>query len=219
MSVLGAWVLDPTTVPGVGLTLTWDDDPTPPSVSRLDPDGTYRLVRGGNPCTLDGDGNWLGYDYEAPFDVPVTYYASSVDTYALASAPITLPSNGAAWFKHVLHPDLSVRALLTKMPDLTRAARTGTFAVLNRSEPVGTSTVRVAPVGTLDFRTDNDGERTAIDACFADGTTVVLVTPASSGLGSLYMMPGEIRENRPTHYGPEQVRTWTLAFTVVDRPR
>lgn len=227
MSSLTPSEIDPYAVPGVQLALVWDDVANPPTVSRLDPDGVYRLVRGGNPVTLDGSGHWTGYDYEPPFDVPVLYAASNGDSddpatpdaVTITSLSITLPSHGQAWLKHVLHPELSAPVMLTRLPDITRAARVGTFPVLGRSEPVAVSSPRVAPTGSLDFRTDDDDERAAIVDLLADGTVLVLITPGDTGFGSLYVMPGDLDEKRVTHLGSQTVRLWTLAFTAVDRPR
>lgn len=42
------------------------------TVLRTDPDGRTRPVRAAEPATLTS-GAWVGFDYEAPFGVPVTY--------------------------------------------------------------------------------------------------------------------------------------------------
>lgn len=194
--------------------------PVLPSVSRLDPDGVYRPVRAGNPVQLDGDRRWSVDDYDAPLDVPVSYVATNGvagDDVATAG-PVTLPSNGVAWLKHVGRPTLNQRVQLDAAPDLTRSANGALYPVLGRAAPVATTDTRSAGKGVISFHTETAAQTAAILALFADGSVLQLAMPGNSGVGSLFILPGDLTESRLTHYAAMPDRAWRLDFTVTERP-
>lgn len=205
----------------VDIGLDWDDVEHPPTVSRLDPDGVWRPVRAGNPVTLV-DGTWNATDYEPALDVPIFYSASSLDAdgveQSIDADPVVVQSFGVAWMRHLATPSLSIRVHLTIAPDLTRASQSHAYAVLGRADPVAVVDVRQAATGTLSIYTGTLAERRALLALLADGSVLHLAMPASSDV-SCYLLPGDLDETRVTGYGPAQERLWSLAFSVVERPR
>lgn len=196
-----------------------DDSPKPPTVSRLDPDGVWRAVRAGNPVTLVDGTSWTAVDYEAPFDRPVTYVATTGDDRddTLTSDLVSLPGDGYAWLRHLTDPSRSRRVHLTAAPDLDRASKSGSYPVLGRSRPVATTDARQAATGSLTVYTGTRAERDDLLALLDDGTVLQLAMPDSSA-ATFYLLPGDLSEKRIGGYGPAPERLFSLDFAVVERP-
>lgn len=198
------------------LDLTWSG--TAPTISRYDPDNVWRFVRNCHPGTLTA-GHWVGSDYEAPLDAEVFYYVRDAgSTTPITSGRYTLPGQGATWLRHLTIPALSQRIRPTQPPDLTRKAVGGTFPILGRADPVAVTMTRQSANGQLVLSTDTTAGRLTLARLLADGSVLQLACPGGYGIGSLYIQPGDLIEQRVSPYAPETTREWTLDFTVVAQP-
>lgn len=213
-------VAKPATV-SVQITVDWPAATTA-TVSRVDPDGTRVPIRGGDNLSLPG-GVAIRYDYEAPLDVPVSYVATSPDVpdVEVTSAQVTVASGGRAWLKHPGKPTLNralahFRALGAGTYPVTR----GVFAVEGRADPVVVSSVRrTLHDSTAMFRTGTALEEADVSALLADGSALLLQTPAGWRWGSRYVSVGDVDVAPFAPLLPTDPRVvWTLPLTVVARP-
>jgi len=186
------------------------------TVSRVDPDGTVSPVRGGEPAAVVG-GSWSGFDYEAPFDVPVTYRAVT-GLVTQTSTAVTLPSFERAWLKHPGLPVLNMPVHVARLPVLQRAANSATLAVLGRLNPVVVSQRRAGYTGAVDVWTDSDDAKAGLWGLLNDGTPLLFAPPGGTGVTNMWLHVGDVAETRVTDVAAEHVRLWQLPFTVVDRP-
>lgn len=206
----------------VGLALTWTT-PTAPATASIQRvnlvTGEIADVRDAAPATLTA-GAWSGTDYEAPLDEPVYYLATSTDqpTAAITTASLTLDSGGSTWLKHPGRPWLNTAVHAADGPGLSRPIPRGVFDVLGRTRPVAVSLLRSSERGELHLTTLTDDERVALLALLADGTPLLLSTPAGYGVGNAYISVGDVVENRVSPLGAEPARAWSLPFIAVDRP-
>lgn len=220
-----AATLTATTTPAQGkatVTLTWTDptpDPTTALVERVHANGERLPVRGGDPAALAA-GAWVGDDFEVPHDEQFYYVATStqVPGVTITSPTYTVASSGATWLKHPGRPALNTVVQVTTPPDLTRPIEQGVFNVLGRARPVALSMRRQSEQGELRLFTATDGARSQLVGMLADGMPLLLVCPAGYGIGTVYISVAEVQEQRPSPWGKEQARLWSLPFTVVDRP-
>lgn len=157
-------------------------------------DGTYR----------DGDslgGQWTGTaglstsvlapvatitDGECPLDVAVTYsvYAPILTGGYATSPSVTLASYGQSWLTHPASPSSPVLCKPTENPALTRKIPQGVFPIIGSPYPVVVSgAARLAPSGTLTLDTAAFTDRDALLGLLADGSPMLLRTPAEDGYG------------------------------------
>jgi hypothetical protein len=177
-------------------------------------------VRGAEPVTLISGGAVL-YDYEAPFDVAVTYRATSPQdsTTVVTSSPVTLASNGRTWLRHPGRPILNRAVVVHSRDDATRPATgRGVFPVIGRSRPIVVSQVRGSEDGTVRLLTTTAQQRTDLYALLADGSSLLLTAPPGRGWGSQYISVGDVSESRPNRIDTDEYRIISLPYTVVDRP-
>lgn len=211
--------------PRVRLELTSISKDPETNVSRVNPDGSTVLVR--EPVRLTaGRGN--GYDYESPFELPVTFRESAAGQES--SVPVALGAD-AVWLTSPFRPGASVR-LDVASRDVSRL-QAGTWQ--QRSRP--SSRVLVQPYGprdpivvtsggrrghssTLTVRTPTDAAANDLANLVDDDRVLWLNVPPSLGLGveSMYVSVGDIDEVRRDTHGADPVRLWTLPYTRVQRP-
>jgi hypothetical protein len=191
------------------------------TITRLNPDGTTVPVRtpDGNPLVMSA-GAGLVYDNEVPLGEAVTY--SSLETPANVTTPVTVPAS-QVWLEHPGIPTLSVPVRLGRgtFTRRTRAARQGVFWPMGRETPVvfgdgsrksiQTQLVLVALTST---------EADALDALLQDGSPLLLNVPASLGynFSTAYISLGDLEVAVATEMVTEDVLTYTMPITVVDRP-
>lgn len=157
-------------------------------------DGAYR----------DGDslgGQWTGTaglstsilapvavitDGECPLDVAVTYsvYAPFLTGGYATSPSVTLASYGQSWLTHPASPSVPVLCKPTENPALTRKIPQGVFSIIGSAYPVVVSgAARLAPSGTLTLDTAAFTDRDTLLGLLADGSPMLLRTPAENGYG------------------------------------
>lgn len=205
----------------VQVALSWTSAPVPATayVERVNADGSIVAVRGASPAQLVA-GKWIGNDFEAPFDAPFYYRATSPDRVGtiIESQLYTLASRGETWLKHPGRPFLNTAITVSQGPDIAHAVERGVFTVLGRSRPIVLTQRRSAMTGELVVYTDDEAENAALLALLEDGSPLFLATPAGYGIGNVYISVGEISEKRISQLGREPSRFWTLPFVIVDAP-
>jgi len=216
----------PLDVPRVRLNVT-DTGSSPAlfaaTVTRLDPDGRVVPVRtnDGNPLVLTTSGTTrvgLLYDYEAPYQAPVTY--STMETPGSSSAAVTV-AESKVWLIHPGVPELSMPISVASVGNRTRSISQGVFRPMGRRSPVvQTDGQRKSPEGTLELNTLTLAEAARFEALTDDAGVLLLNVPASFnwGLPTSYVALGDIEEGRLVDYAPEPRRLQNLPYIVVDRP-
>ena len=201
-------------------------------IERRDPGAPWVIIKSGAafPCVA-GQPKVPAYDYEAPFDVDVTYRITQVTpagSETVTSGAVKLDSwppdgrvgSGYTWLKDPAFPSLSMRLdEVTSLPALTYAARSGVFAVIDRPKPIGISARRQAWTGELKFTTATLNQRNRVNDLLARGQILLLATPDGYGIGNQYLLVGDVVEERIAGaVVTEPSRSWTLPLTCVDRP-
>jgi hypothetical protein len=210
--------------PRVRLDVGWTDAPVPDEIRvvAIDPDGSRRVLRAGDPLTLSAGEGFL-YDYEAPFDVPVTYVLESLDASESYTGPAaTLESDGTPWAIHPGLPEVSQPLLVAEWPSWSRPIRSGTLAPLGRKFPIVTSQRRSGEVGGMTVYTDSPVAYAGLLDLLDYGVPLLLKgSPLFEDAGSRWVAVGDVRET-PIEDGPGSTVTgfvsWSLDLTAVDPP-
>lgn len=192
---------------------------TSTTVTRLDPDGTVSPVRtpDGNPLTLSS-GYGLVYDYEAPYQAPVSY--STTASPSFVSSEVTIPE-ARVWLIHPGVPALSMPVTIASFADRARRAQRAVFYPMGRANPVVfTDGSRKGVESAVELRTDTLEELAALEAITADSSVLLFNIPAGLkwGVPTCYISVGDIGEARLVDYAGEPKRYVTLPYQVVDRP-
>ncbi len=209
----------------IGVTLgSWAAADGPVVVNRVHPDTTEWPVRGGgfNGAMVTSGGATFAWDYEAPFGVPVTYYAfdgSTKVTSASATLTVTypllrgpgLPANDATF------------DLLAK-PTVKYVRPPAILYPLGRNTPVAITTARETGGGfDLTVETHSDGQARALLNTVTQSAVCLLLIP-NSRQGWQYVSVGDVTEAPFSPFlssadgDPGSWATFTLPCTVVDRP-
>lgn len=208
-------------VPRVRIDITDSGLPavTEVTITRLDADGRYRLVRTSDdgPLPISG-GVATVYDYEVPYGTQVTYSTDQAGGPTTATM-LDVPD---IWLIHPGVPSRSVRVdKVSKLGRRTREVQQGKFVILEREDPIMISGgARSTPAGLIGVRTETDAQRRAMDLLLGDAAPVLLNIPAGRGWGvdTCYLTIGNSDEDRPVRYGPVQLREWELPYQVIGRP-
>lgn len=191
-------------------------------VLRYGPDGQSTPVRSGDPAPLNS-GAWIGYDYEAPFNVPVYYVFQPADgSAAQVSPPVTLRVS-RPWLIHPGVPELSVQVTVKLLDDETINSSGGLHSVLERRTPIPvTDGVRKAPSFPMLVKSKTKAERDDLDQLFLDTAPLLLqvVYPDQTD-ESVYQwiyVDTITRARRDGAAFGDPVRIWTLQCYEVDRP-
>lgn len=205
--------------PRVQINVTGLTDATT-TIMRNDPDGRTRPVRAAEPATLTS-GTWLGYDYEAPFGMAVTYTSLPPTNPAETSNADTLTVPDV-WLVHPGVPDVSVRVdpqHVMTLDDRSRTARAAVLQPLGRATPIVVSETRSSVQSGLTVITDTLTDRDAMWAVLAGGSALLLNVPPSLDWGVTweYVSIGDVSESYVAG-GASESRIFALPYTVVDRP-
>lgn len=209
------------TPPRVRIDFDWPGASDEAWIMRLDPDGRQRPVRLAEPAPLVG-GTWTGFDYEAPFGVPVRYLARVGGTIVATTDALTLDVD-QAWLRHPGVPDLSMPMRCTVaefQPEQLRASR-GVFDVVGASYPIViTDGARKSAESGMVLRTETANELARLRAIIADCSVLLLSIPPSWewGITHDYVSIGDVQIARQLQYGPDQTRDISVPYTVVGRP-
>lgn len=193
------------------------------TVVRLDPDGVLRPARteDGNPLPLTTSGaNRVGllYDYEPPYQVPVSY--TTLESPTTVSAEVTVPES-RVWLIPPGIPELALPITVAEIGERTRKSSRGVFYPMRRKFPVvQTGGQRKAAEYTLRLLSTSLADRDDVESLFEDEGVLLLNVPASKGwgIGAEYVSVGDLNEARPVKFPGEPSRFWDLPLLVVDRP-
>jgi hypothetical protein len=195
-----------------------DADPavTSITVTRTEPGGIETAVRG-SPFRIDGAG--VVFDYEAPFDVAITYtVVAGVDT--VTSAEDTLVSDDQDWLKCLADPDLSLPVTIEDWPEKSREGRVSIYPVIGRKLPVAITDVMSAPTSGLTLAVLSSSERDQIDAALDLGYPMLLHCPPSHLEDRTYFVVNTATWSRITGaVAGEPTRRLALDITEVDSTR
>lgn len=193
-------------------------------LSRVADSGVITYVRGANPLTVLPSSSETVRDFEPPIGVPITYTAvvanATGEQSPAVSAAITLPSGGCSdtWLTDIAAPSNTQRVIIEALAELEYEAASGVHYVLNRRTPIVTSDIARAPSFELSLLTETDGEREKTRAALGNGVPILLRTPPENGIGSVYFIPTDWKEQRIITLATVQDRRFVISCVQVDRP-
>lgn len=209
---------DPTnTPPRVLLELTGALGTTA-TIVRVDSAGNQTPVRLADPEPLDA-GTAVVYDYEAPYNTPVTYVAETT-AFTITSDPVTLVVS-QPWLVHPGVPDLSMPILVAQVGDRTRDTNQGVHRPLGRADAIViTDGQRWSPTFNLTIGVSTVDEERALEALLDDTSPLLLqiVYPGSRRTMYEWVSVGTVTESDLLPYFPGEYQTWTLPCTVTSAP-
>ena len=198
---------------------------TSAQVVRVSPDGVETTIKSGAAFTLVA-GNGTINDYEMPLDIPVSYKATQLapagTPEVIVSGPAqTMLSHGATWLKDPAFPSNNLRLdYVEGLVTLQRQARAGVFEIIDRSTPIVVSAKRQSASGDIVFTTFTQTEYQKMVTLANRGEILLLSTPPSYGVGSVYVHVGDVTEERiALGDASDWTRRWTLSLRAVDRPQ
>lgn len=207
--------------PRVLLELTYTGQ-TEATIVRNDPDGSQTVVRLANPATLDGSGQWVGFDYESWFESDMTYTATT-GAGSISSSTVSLDVSDV-WLRHPGVPSLSLQVDFQGEGEPVRPVMQTVLEPLGRRNPVVVSDgQRKSKRGDITLRTKNDDEHDDLIALVDGVVPLLLDVPPSKNFGASlthqYLSLGDLTERRlrPDYY-PHPWRIWTAPYIVVGWP-
>jgi hypothetical protein len=204
------------TIPA-GVTRVW--------LRRKSPSGAEEFVRGVVDLTVTPSTVLEVYDYEAPIGVELEYHASSANAGGETSstdtvATITVPAYDAddPWLVNVAQPTNTQQVAVASLAELAYDVLVGVHHVMGRRAPIVTSDVAPTPAFELVFSTETETARDRARATLGDGIPVLLRTPPSQGVGTLYFAVLSWAEQRPSRLALHADRLFRVRAQEVDRP-
>lgn len=201
------------------------------TIRRMDADGSSSIVRG---YGSDWDRAPYPYeplvveDYEAPLGTRVWYdLVWSNDDGTETGARIgtrtfdspVLPDGSYVWFKNVGMPALNVRVMVEEPPAWARAARSTTYPVVGRTNPVQITQVRAGRTASLKvFAWDADTHRAVNDLLGTGMPVLIQAMPGYNLDGNLYVSVGDVEAEPAVPDARDDTWRWTLAVVEIDRP-
>lgn len=202
------------TVTGVGDLVT---------VTRQHPSGRIMAVRGMNLQPLSG-GLFVGWDYEAPIGVQVTYLAAiyaaadTVNPLAVSNAATLTYTTAYAWLKDPFEPIRNMAVTIGDMSQYTYDSRTGVHQVMGRPAPITVGEVRSSAADTVTILTSTQEDRDRFHYITASGHPLLLQSTQQSGIGNMYLAPTRVTETRLVKTGSRTERSWAVDYQEVDMP-
>ncbi|WP_375490220.1 hypothetical protein [uncultured Jatrophihabitans sp.] len=190
------------------------------SVTRTDSSGNTATVRAFVGMALSGGGA-TGYDYDAPFNVPVTYTATSDNNVTATSTAATLVAD-QPWLYHATIPSLSVPLEEMTRNDRTLATGRGLQRPIGRSTAVPTTDgTRYAATFDLVCRTDGLNDGMNMSNLLGDSSPLLLQLAFPDQLRTTYQWidAGDVNQHDLIDgYPDDPYVEWTLPCTVIDAP-
>lgn len=161
-------------------------------------------VRGGEALTGDA----IVDDYEAPFGVDLVY---ELDDSGAVTGRLDVTS---AWLTSATDPGMPVT--VRDQDPRTYTAPGRTYQPLGSNWPVAVHTVRSVHEGTLDLLADH-AQSNQLRDLIADGTPLLLRTPAGCTVDDMWLWPGVIDRTRQ---GPatNPLWLWSMQYQRVQDP-
>jgi hypothetical protein len=193
------------------------------TVERIGPSGTAASVRGAHLADWSA-GVFLVRDYEAPLGVELTYTAIAYNAAGVelgrVSQTFALPSGALddPWLVDLAFPTNSEQVTVESLRELAFETPTGVHRVINRRDPVLTSSASWTPSGDLIFSTASDLQRDRARAILGTGVPVLLRTPPEQGVGNMYLGIRSFAQERPSRIALYADRRFRCQVVQVDRP-
>jgi hypothetical protein len=194
------------------------------TVTRTHPSGRTENVRGMVLTPLSG-GQVVGWDWELPIGVSVTYTAYSYDDAAGSSVVATSNSVTVTWttdndwLKDPLEPARNLPVRVASMASTRYASSTTIHQVLNRPDPVTVGSVRQTGDGQLVLYTDTLDESDRLDYITASGHVLLFQSTQQSRVGNMYFAVTDVEEDRVEGALRDQpYRMWSLTYQRVGVP-
>jgi hypothetical protein len=157
----------------------------------------------------------------APLGVPVTYYARATVAGRASdvgqAGPVTL-DDARDWLVDLARPTNTFPVLVEALPALDYDGPTGVHRVLERRDPVLTTSTLWTPTGTLSLVTGTREERDRARAILGAGVAVLLRTPPEEGVGNLYLGVVRVTEQRLSRFALHDDRRFLVDVVQVARP-
>jgi hypothetical protein len=192
------------------------------TITRASPGQAPEQVRGAVDVPLTGT-TFIARDYEAPFNLPLTYTVTVLDAgasvgTATAAVTVTYPDSGDPWLVDLAKPTNSLPVIVESMTELAYQAAVGVQRVLNRRDPVLTSLPTWTPTTELILVTGTIAERDQVRSLLGGGNPFLLRTPPAQQVGNLYLGLTGFVEERPSRIVFAQDRRWRIQAVAVARP-
>lgn len=187
----------------------------PPTVTfyRTDPDGTRQVVRSGDPAPLI-EGMAFAYDHEAR--PGVTYSYTVTGAAESTAAVLSVPWIGrGGWLRSISEPSRSVRVLVARPLEFTRAANVALSPVLGATYPAGAVWPRAGLTRSLVVECLTPADRDALWATLDTGVLRYDEYPSLSQRSS-YLLPGDASE---TQIGFDAGGAWTITIAMTEMAR
>lgn len=168
---------------------------------------------------VDTAASWVGYDYEPPLDVPITYLVNVGGT-ILPTAPVTLASGGRDWWVVVVQPSLSRPVHIESFPGLTYPLAHGLVQPQASRHPIAVVQGRRAGKGVLTLLTLTHDESAGFRSLVERSPFFLLNGPPDRAYpnGGLYLLAQDLTEQRTTRVAQEGSRRWVIPVQEVERP-
>lgn len=168
---------------------------------------------------IDTADTWVGYDYEMPLDVPVTYLVDVGGT-VLDTAPVTMPSQGRDWWVVVVQPSLSRPVHIESFPALQYPLAHGLVQPQASRYPIAVVQGRRSGRGTLTLLTLTADQGAGLRSLVELSPFFLLNGPPDRAYpgGGLYLLAQDYTEERTTRVAQEPSRRWVIPVVEVERP-
>jgi len=160
-------------------------------------------------------------DGECPLDVLVSYELRfpGITGGRVVSNPDTLVSGRRAWLTHPDNPGYPQRIDLRRKPKRDYPLVQGSFQPLNRTRKVVISAAqRLGGEGTIEFNAVSAAERAALLATFADGSPVLLRSPAEYHYEDQWLALGTLTDDPEDRLAHQDAWLLSAPFITVDPP-
>lgn len=188
------------------------------TISRLDPDGQTRDVRGGDPALMCVQ--WARWDYEAPLDTSVSYQASSSDRdgVMLVAGTVSVSAGGRHWLKSPLNPALNMKVTISDPSPVTLPDRRGVLRPPQRPDALVVYQIRGQDVGDgLELYAGDATVEAAIRALLADGSPLLFQAPSVAGGVSMYISVGPVKVSKRVRPTQDPQKVLVLPFDSIAR--
>jgi hypothetical protein len=185
---------------------------------------TWEYVRGARDIA-DTTDQFIVADYEVGNGAAVIYRARATDvnvsnqrlTGVWVTSTSTSWSSTATWLKDPDLPDRNLRVRLAVVPQLTRPRPQVVHRVVNSPSSVVISDVLGKRVGTIVLLTTTLDEAAALETLLSQAT-LLLQTPDSHGVGSMYVTCGDVTPERVSRLITDPHRRWAIPVIEVLAP-
>lgn len=191
------------------------------TITRTSPSGHTADVRGASGAPV-GIPTQITRDYEAPFDLALSYRVTVYDagvSVGTATATITVAWDDCdCWLVDLARPTNSLPVTVESMRELTFDAASGVHRVLNRRAPVLTTLPAWTPSSELIVLTDTEPDRDRVRALLGSGYPFLLRSSPELGIGNMYLGATGFVEERLLTLGARPERRFRVACLQVERP-